>query len=110
MEVKYIQVFFHAVLMRAFGNNHHTTLDEETESGLRDGLSVFPADSFQHGIREIIVASFGKRSSRHELCAVRLHHFLHLALLIEHMCFNLIYHRLDFYGIGQLGKPAVVEV
>ena len=61
-EVEHVHVLTHPLDTHRFGYHDHTSLNQIMQSDLCRTLTVFAADSLQHGIREQVVSSFGKRS------------------------------------------------
>ena len=59
---------------------------------------------------EKVIFAFGKRSPRHNLASIFLHVALRLNLLIEHVSFNLVDHRLDFNVGLKVDKTVWIEV
>ena len=82
--------------MNRFRNDDHIALEQEAQSCLCGSLSVFSADFCQYRICKHIFAAFCKRSPGFNLAAVFFQIFFCDFLLLEYMCFDLVYSRFYF--------------
>ena len=89
-DVRCVEVLHHALFVSALRNDYHSALIEVCKRHLRNAETVLFGYFTKNRIGEESVATFGERSPRHDVCAIFLHDFLCLGLLVEHVCLHLI--------------------
>ena len=109
-EVEHIEVLLHTLLADGLRDDNHAALDEVAQGGLCRTLVVFRTDGYQRFVAEEVVASLGKRSPRHNMCAVLLHNLLRLYLLVEHVGFHLIDHWRYLAELRQVDESVGIEI
>lgn len=101
-EVPDIEVLFHALPVRGFGNDHDPALHIPAQRDLGRAFAVFFANARQHGICEDAVFAFGEGAPGFRTHSVFLHESESFGLLEEGMQFNLVDSRNDLHGLAEV--------
>ena len=104
------QFLFHSFAAYRFRYNYNAALDKESECGLRNTLAVFFAHFFYCFIGEKVLSALGKGPPALVRDAVFFHYRVSSLLLLEDVCFNLVYRRLYLAEVVQIEKPVGIEV
>lgn len=109
-EIKYVEIFHHAFVMGGFRDHDDAALNEPAQHDLSGALAVLHPDFSDRCVFEQASAAFSEGRPGFLQDIIFFHDFMGGLLLIEHMGFHLIDHRLDAGEQCEIDKSVRIEV